>query len=204
MFGLCGTHRSGKTTLAKDLAEAMKIPYIDASTTAIMSEIGFNPVGPTAPIQERIEAQEYLLDGYLKLIEKAPRPFIIDRVPLDMAGYMLAEITMHNSTQEQGERVQNYVNRCVFETRTRFGAVLCVRPLHVYEKVDKSPPPNPAYQSEVSFLIEGIMSTLSSDPALISGVMNTQDRASRIKHAKAFFEVVIEDEMRMRKVCGSH
>jgi cytidylate kinase len=103
-FGLSGSHRSGKSTLAQATAKALGIHYLDASTTAIMEGTGFNPVAPGATIGQRLRAQDYLLKEFTKMAMKAPYPFISDRTPLDHAAYMLGELTMHNATAEVGAK----------------------------------------------------------------------------------------------------
>jgi predicted ATPase len=156
-FAISGCHRSGKTTLAKQVSEALGMHYFDASTTKLMAEFGINAVGDI-PLEQRVEAQEFLLKRYLQNLQKAPRPLITDRTPLDMIGYMLGEITMHNSSVELGERVNKYVDQCLDEAIRHFDTVIIVGPLASYTADPKSPPPNLGYQRCVQLLIEGAAS----------------------------------------------
>jgi len=154
MFGFAGAHRTGKTTLAKAVAERLGIRYYDASVSRIMMEKQIHSVSDL-PILQRIEAQEYLLQRHLEDIAKLPRPCITDRTPLDFIGYMLGEITMHNTPPEFHQRIGLYVDTCVAAVRMHYDTVILCRPLPVYEVDPTKPPENVAYQMKVQFLIEG-------------------------------------------------
>jgi AAA domain len=154
-FGFAGAHRTGKTTLAKLVAEDLGWHYHDASVSRIMKEAGINAVGDV-PMEARIEAQEFLLQRYLQNLSKAPRPIITDRTPLDMVGYCLGEVTMHNTTPELGMRIDNYVHTCLCATLEYFDTVIVVGQLPTEYAVDPTkPPPNLGYQTLVQLLIEG-------------------------------------------------
>jgi hypothetical protein len=153
-YGLAGAHRTGKTTLAKLVAEDLKMTFHDASVSKIMREAGINAVGDV-PLEARVEAQEFLLKRYLKDLQWAPRPMITDRTPLDMIGYMLGEITMHNTDVKLGARVQEYVDACLSAAVSHFDTIILLRPLPVYIQDPDKPPLNQAYQSLVQYIIEG-------------------------------------------------
>lgn len=188
-FGLTGASGSGKTTLAKEIAEKMNIPYHDASITRIMKANGLDPVGPTAPLDERIAAQEKLLDQFIAEIRSLDRPFISDRTPIDMIGYMLGEITMRNSTQEQGERAFAYAAKCLNTTRELFDAVLVLRPLPFYENTETRPPQNAAYQFETQLIMEGALSLAieNDEVPFCYAQMFTPNRELRLEKALEFF-----------------
>jgi hypothetical protein len=177
-FGFAGAHRTGKTTLAKKVAEDLGWFYHDASVSKIMREAGINAVGDV-PIMQRIEAQEFLLKRYLKELQWASRPMVTDRTPLDMIGYMLGEITMHNNTPEVGERVYDYMMECLSATITQFDTIILVRPLATYTVDPKSPPLNRGYQAMVQLLVEGAASMVA-DHCYIEGLEmdNLQERIS--------------------------
>lgn len=160
-FGMAGAHRTGKTTIASMLADETGITYHDASVSKIMKEAGINPVASIS-LADRMPAQEFLLDRYLSDLEALPRPFITDRTPLDMIGYMLGEVTMHNSSPEMAKRIDLYVDRCIIATRQIFDSIIFLRPLVEYKVDPDKPPPNPAYQWETQFIIEGSYQLITS------------------------------------------
>jgi hypothetical protein len=153
-FGFAGAHRTGKTTLAKQVAEDMGFHFHDASVSKIMRAHGIDVVGDI-PLHQRIGAQEFLLDKFIENIAWAKRPMITDRTPLDMIGYMLGEVTMHNTDRELAERIDAYVVKCLQATLKHFDTIILVRPLTLYTVDPKSPLPNLAFQSLIQFIIEG-------------------------------------------------
>ncbi len=153
-FGFAGAHRTGKTTLAKLVAEDLKMTYHDASVSKIMKEAGINAVGDV-PLQARIEAQEFLLKRYLKDLQWAPRPLVTDRTPLDMIGYALGELTMHNTDAALGRRFDDFCDACIGATVQHFDTIVVVRPLTTYTADPSKPPHNLGYQTMVQLLIEG-------------------------------------------------
>jgi hypothetical protein len=128
--------------------------YHDASVTKIMQAAGVDPVGDLT-LEERLPAQWKLLTQYLHDISILPRPFITDRSPLDMIAYMLGEVTMHNTSAEFGQEIDEYVNACVVATRNNFDSIIILRPLPTYAAADGKPPPNPAYQWQSQMIMEG-------------------------------------------------
>jgi predicted ATPase len=155
MFGLSGAHRSGKSTLAREVAARIGIHNHDGSATMMLRERGIDMVAITDPF-ERLQAQNTLLDLYLEKLKTAPRPAITDRTPLDMAAYMMAEMGMH-SDPALGNEVWKYVERCVFETEKHFDTVFLISPLPFYVVEPNKPKPNKAYQMHFHFLLRGIM-----------------------------------------------
>ena len=203
-WALSGSSGSGKTTLAKALAEKMNVHYHDASTTKLMGEIGFNPVGPSASLDERITAQEHLLRRFVESLRKLPRPFITDRCPIDMAAYMLGEITMLNSTLEQGRRVDKYVNDCMTALFHNFDAVLTVRPLSAYEAASTRPPRNPAYQWKIQYLIDGLIANIDEQDYTSIRAIIVKPLDERIEAASLFFGAQMTELMELRDAVGAH
>jgi hypothetical protein len=175
-FGIAGAHRVGKSTLAKLVAEDLKMTFHDASVSKIMREAGINAVGDV-PLEARVEAQEFLLRRYLKDLQWAPRPLVTDRTPLDMIGYMLGEITMHNTDAKLGARIQNYVEECLGATLVHFDTIIVVRPLTTYVEDPDKPPMNRAYQTLVQFIVEGAATTC--EDAVFVNHIDVEDLARR-------------------------
>lgn len=178
MYGLAGASRTGKTTLAKRLSTELGIPFLDSSTTVLARKAGFNMVGNMS-VEERITAQEKLLDGYMELIAEAPKVFITDRTPFDMLAYTLAEVGMHNTSAELGERINSYTEACISAGENTFAMVMHVDPLPFYEESPDKPPLNKAYQNHIHLLIGGALME-SSVPMMCVEEGPVEERVSRI------------------------
>lgn len=153
-IGLAGASGTGKTTLAKMIANETTLTYHDASITRLMKEAGIDGVSSLS-IDDRVTLQEKILDLYVQDLKKQPGMVITDRTPLDMIGYMLGDVTMHNTDLALGKRIHAYVQRCLKATQMNFDSVIILRPLPFYQANETRPPMNPAYQYLVQYIIEG-------------------------------------------------
>lgn len=126
--GLCGGHRTGKTTLARAFAEKRGIPFVETSVSAIWRELGYDPA-VTYDFETRLTVQEEILKRVDTAYGKhAGLEFITDRTPLDMAAYTLADAIGDRVPENCQERLAKYVNACFDVTNRRFGIVLLVQP----------------------------------------------------------------------------
>lgn len=198
-FGVGGASGTGKTTLAKDVSAMLNVPYHDASVTKIMQRIGFDPVAAGHDLDSRLTAQEHLLDAFCADLRALPRPFITDRTPIDMAAYMLGELTMRNATEDQGERVALYVERCVRATETLFDSTVYTRPLLSYDVAPTRPPPNVAYQKQIHLLISALLSEAHEERNLTYALITTDHRRHRAKVVTEFLQSRIDYWMQLRE-----
>ena len=178
MFGLAGAHRSGKSTLAKDISKQTGIPYVNSSVTEQMKIAGYSGV-QNLSLEERIEAQELLLEFYLEKLDAAPKPYITDRTPLDMVAYTLGELTMHNSSAELGKRYDQYCVSCIQATKSYFSHIFITRPLETYEVDPTKPPQNLGYQWMIQIMIEGSAAMLNAGTRV--STLLTSDHEVRVK-----------------------
>lgn len=127
-IGLCGSHRCGKTTLARQYAEKHGIQFVETSVSAIWKEMGLDP-SIRVDFQTRLTVQEEILKRVdAKLATYAGLDYITDRTPLDMAAYTLADAIHDTVPAGCQERLANYINACFESTNKRFAIVLLVQP----------------------------------------------------------------------------
>lgn len=132
MLGLCGPHRTGKSTLARAFAEAHGILFVETSISKVYRDIGMDPAAECS-LPERIAVQEILLETLCKQYVTARKQsmlFIADRTPIDMASYMLADVGRSATlgAPALSARVDDYVTRCLKATAEHFSAIVQVQP----------------------------------------------------------------------------
>lgn len=128
MIGLVGSHRVGKTTLAKQYAEKEGIKFVETSVSAIWRELGYDPA-VTYDFETRLTVQEEILVRIdAMLAHYAGIDFITDRTPLDMAAYLLGDAIGDRVPDHLQKRVKQYVQDCFDSTNKRFGVVCLVQP----------------------------------------------------------------------------
>ncbi len=158
IIGLIGASRTGKTTLARRLAEDFNFTFHQTSISESAKAIGIDPVAPMS-LRQRVMLQQHLLIDFVGQVEQIEGPVIVDRTPIDMAGYLLAEFHMqsHLTTDEElQQQVVEYVDTCVTVMNSRFLAAMICRPLPHYEVVPTSSPYNPAFQLHSQLVMEGL------------------------------------------------
>lgn len=182
LYGFTGSSGTGKTTLARTIAESLSAEFVATSITASGKRHGYDPVGFMS-IQDRIKLQHHLLDDLLELIRSAPRPAIMDRTPIDLIGYLFAEIDMHSHirlTAEEIDMIETYRERCLTETAAWFDHVFVTTPLPVYEDAETRPAANRAYQHHTQMIMEGAIYQLTG--RLNFSVLRPDDLDARIEH----------------------
>jgi hypothetical protein len=155
IIGLAGTHRSGKSTLARAVSARHGIAYYDGSFGRIAKTFGYNAVAAMTPY-ERVTMQFAVLERFASELDASGPRVITDRTPIDMLAYMMAEIGMHAGLDEgTSHAIVRYRERCIATTRELFGAVFLLQPLPTYVAEDGKPSGDPAYQMHIQTLIEG-------------------------------------------------
>jgi predicted ATPase len=128
MIGLCGSHRTGKTSLAKAYAEKHGILFLETPTTAIFKELGIDPAAPM-DFATRMLAQETIIECFdQQYAAVAGKAVITDRTPVDTLGYMLGDISGATVAPQDEERLARYVQRCYDVLNRRFSALMLVQP----------------------------------------------------------------------------
>jgi len=176
-YGLSGSASTGKTTLARQISDTMGIPFFETRTTELLAEIGLSGVDQLG-IEARFRAQNHLLTRFWELSQTHPRPFVSDRTPLDYIGYMLTEVSMHNTSPELGKRIDEFVDRCMRVTELTYSDVFILRRLPAYDADPKRPPANLAYDRHFQLVIEGSAARMSHTPYYL---VRTTDRRERLE-----------------------
>ena len=183
MIGLCGAHRTGKSTVARELAKVMGYPTLLSDDYRVADALKINPVGEIT-LADRITYQEALLDAFMAAAREIGGPFISDRTPLDMAAYMMAAWD-GKGTEEESSRVMAYIQRCTDMTAFHFSQVIYF-PIDIpYVVAEGKPKPDLVYQRLIDVMILGLfMDTPVTVPTLLEPGNNTvEGRVSYILYA---------------------
>lgn len=92
VIGFCGVHRSGKTTLARALAEHLNYKYVDCSASPTFVRLGIEVQDvPKMEFKERLSIQKEIVQDFVTKVE-GKQNIVTDRTPLDHLMYTMAEI----------------------------------------------------------------------------------------------------------------
>lgn len=124
-LGLTGAHRSGKTTLAKEVSKNLDVPFIETKVSGIFEELGLDVKGDLS-FDERLLVQDAMLIKCNKFWA-AHNKFITDRTPLDFIAYMLADISPKTVlTKDQDNAVSKYFMHCMNSLNINFDGIVFV------------------------------------------------------------------------------
>lgn len=154
MISLTGSHRTGKSTLAKAWAEQNEVDFITLNVSSVISSMGFD-CSDIQDIDRRIKVQRKLVEACDKLFLRQKGLFITDRCPLDVAAYTLADCGQH-MTPKQAKEMNDIVLDCISITNAVFHSICIVQPGIPYVREPGKPPFNVAYQEHIHSLLLGL------------------------------------------------
>lgn len=117
LIGITGTHGTGKTTLAKEMAVRCEWVLVKTDVSGVFLKHDEDP-RKWMPLAKRIEVQNDILDTLVEQwreARKLPEDSITvtDRTPYCFIAFMLAEISGYDALPEEENRlVVDYVQRC--------------------------------------------------------------------------------------------
>jgi hypothetical protein len=154
-IGLCGGHRTGKSTLAKAIAPRMGIPFVGTTTSQVFEQMGLDPATPM-DFPTRLRVQHQVLIAAEKVWQSESKPFITDRTPIDMMAYTLGDIL--GTTEVNFCELEDYIQRCFSSANQYFDWLVIVQPgiPLVYEPGKAAL--NQAYIEHIHTLVLGLCS----------------------------------------------
>ena len=151
--GLCGSHRTGKTTLAEVVSHRLGIPFVKTSTSEVFKHYGLDPAEPI-DFDRRLWIQDKILEAAEAIWEAAQGRFISDRTPLDMAAYTLSDI--QGSTKVDIAGLEEYLTRCFMATNRFFKWLVLVQPGIPLIHEEGKAALNEGYLEHLNYLILGL------------------------------------------------
>jgi hypothetical protein len=152
-IGLCGSHRTGKTTLAEAISQKTGMPFVKTSTSEVFKNYGLDPSKPM-DFQKRLWIQHKILDTAKHLWHAEKKQFITDRTPLDMAAYTLADI--QGATEVNFLELEGYLNRCFEVTNQLFKLLVLIQPGIPLMHEEGKAALNESYLEHLNYLILGL------------------------------------------------
>ena len=152
-LGLCGAHRTGKTTLAIALASHLNIPFVRTTTSQVFAELGLDPAEPM-DFKTRLFVQNHVLDAAEQVWQNSVSPFVSDRTPLDMIAYTLADI--QGKSDVDIDLLNQYIDHCFASNNQFFHNLAIIQPgiPLVYE--DGKAALNAAYIEHINVVVIGL------------------------------------------------
>lgn len=189
-IGFVGPHRSGKTTLARLLAEELKVDLVESEVSAIARDMKFN-MGAKNSLGTRLKFQEKVLVNFLNTQVKREGDFVSDRTPIDAAAYLMADVQASVGTIEQQEEVLEYCDAAMRMLSRTYDIVIFVPAAISVEPAEGKPPINPAYQEHHGMLCAGMLCDDQVEvywDSIPRDCLSVEDRMQRVREIIEAFE----------------
>lgn len=158
-LGLCGCHRSGKTTLAIALSEKLGIPYIPINTSEVFLQYSVHP-SDTIDVHKRLFLQQKVLEKAVNIWSETKEPFICDRTPMDMMAYMFADVTNGRLDQITQDDIMGYLGQCFKITKQYFDKLVLIPPAIPFIHSEYKAADNEPLRFELHYTISGMLDAL--------------------------------------------
>jgi DNA polymerase III gamma/tau subunit len=193
IIGFSGAHRTGKTTLAREFASVLEFQNLETNTSKFLKDNADIDVCNITSLHERIKVQKIILGKHIEDI-KSGKNIVTDRTPIDMLAYTLGELTMNNAPEDVWAEFETYRQIALEATSRYYDIIFVTQPLPSYEQEAGKPKANLAYQWQIQYLIQGIISAKEIDIGMIATILTT-DRKARLDAALSTFRDFLVSEM---------
>jgi hypothetical protein len=155
IIGISGSHRTGKTTLARAISKKKGIPFVKTSTSDVFKQHGLHPAMPM-DFKTRLWIQHYVLEAaaYVWQVEKGP--FVTDRTPIDFMAYTLGDI--QGVTKVDFTKLEKYTNQCFEMIHQFFTTLVVLQPAIPLVYEEGKAPLNRAYMEHINSITQGLCS----------------------------------------------
>ena len=155
-LGLCGAHRTGKTTIARELVKVNGLPMASSSTSQVAFDMGID-LTTRLDFKTRLAFQERVFDVHDELWGSFDGMFIADRTPIDLAAYLLADIPNNLDDPDLITQALAYTDKCFRSANRHFFTVALIQPGLPYLYEPGKPLPNKAYQEQHNTICTGLL-----------------------------------------------
>jgi len=162
-IGFTGAHRSGKTTLARLVSTEYGLHRVESPAGAIAAKYGFDMGADNRLALQKqpdentgVDMQQCIMDELTTRL-RGRDSFVVDRTPIDVAAYMLADATAGAGDADARHCAVKMVTDAINLTQELFDVVILVPPLPIFVEEVGKPPMNQAYQDHHHFLCRGML-----------------------------------------------
>ena len=128
--GICltGAHATGKSTIAREMADLLGLNFITSQASQVFEDYGIDPK-ETLPFETRLGVQSIILSRHSDAWDRANdsgAPFITDRSPIDFIVYLMNDSFVYED--EHYDQWMQFISDCLYEWKSSFQHTFLVTP----------------------------------------------------------------------------
>ena len=179
-IGFCGAHRTGKTTLAIQVAEKLNVPFVQTSVSSVFARLGLSPSETLDPTSRLMVQEATLLDAISKW-DCQVGLFCTDRTPVDFIAYTLSNIKQEDYTADLNRQVESYILRCKAAIRDHFSYLVEVKPGIPIVNAEGKACMMPSYCNTISYMVSGCLSDITTPQITIpKNILSIDERTNYV------------------------
>jgi len=152
-IGICGSHRTGKTTLSELISKEVGMSFIKTEVSAVFRQYDLQP-SERMDFKTRLWIQHRINEAISKVWSGHKGSFVTDRTPLDFIAYTLADI--QGGTHVDVNELESYIIQCFKACNQYFTSIIVIQPaIPIIYDEDKAAL-NRAYMEHLNIIIQGL------------------------------------------------
>ena len=183
--GFCGAHRTGKTTLAMEIARLTGKQFVRTRVSEVFAQHGLHAAQDMS-FETRLGIQYRILEACENDWQRAGTNFVTDRTPVDFLAYTLGDVL--GKTEVNQSEFDHYVERCFDLTNKFFGALVVVQPGIPLEAAEGKAALNNAYIEHINSLVIGLCHDQRVNSRVITLNREVIDLDERVRQISAALE----------------
>lgn len=152
-IGLCGAHRTGKTTLAMELARLTGKQFVRTRVTEVFKQHGLH-AAEVMDFATRLDIQHRILEACESDWHAAAGDFTTDRTPMDFLAYTLGDVQGHTAINHAD--LNRYIERCFDLTNRFFDTLVILQPGIPLTEAEGKAALNKSYIEHINSLVIGL------------------------------------------------
>lgn len=157
MIGIAGSHRTGKTTLARTFAETSGLYFLESKVSDTFRRLGYDP-RKDYPFEDRLFLQYQILYDMERQYTEAPTAyFITDRTPIDVYAYLLADVQRTTLSPVQEGDLERFWKETCRITSSHLDLVMVIQPGIDLIECEGKAPATEGYVEHLNAVIIGLV-----------------------------------------------
>lgn len=201
-FGISGSQRVGKTTLAKRVAERMNLPFVQTDVSGVFRKMGMNPAVNHC-FEDRIRVQ-YAINEHFREVFSQHRIFVSDRTSLCSLAYVMTDIRQVDEWDK--DVFEAYIEDCFEIINKYFSTIVVVQPgIQVQDPGGKlTATGSHAFMELMNTLVNGISLDKRCGVNIARLARSKTNLDQRVNDVSTYFASLLESNNQLQREVTSH